>query len=81
MAVLSVGRIYPEVLPNDFLTYVKYAVEQNGVYPFVTEELLKYNVYPNIPPELATLYVRVKSPWELQNSAWALLSLFHQLKP
>ena len=79
MAVLSVGQVYPELLPGGFVSYVQGAVEKNGVYPFASEELIRYGVYPSLDPDLAALYVRVKSPWELQNSAWAILSLYHRM--
>lgn len=75
MAILSVGQISADVLPDGFVAFAKKAVEENGVFPFATEELLNFGAYPALSPELATLYVRVKSPWELQSSTWALLSL------
>ncbi|HLG20641.1 MAG TPA: hypothetical protein VI895_12615 [Bdellovibrionota bacterium] len=77
MATLAVGRIYPEILPKDFLLYAKKAVEQNGIYPFAMEELTKENIFPEVPADLAALYARVKSPWELQNAVWSILSLKH----
>ena len=46
---------------------------RGGVYPFVSYELLRHSRAPAIEPVVANAYLRVSSPWELQNAAWAYL--------
>jgi hypothetical protein len=46
---------------------------RGDVYPFVSYELLRQSRAPAIAPVVANAYLRVSSPWELQNAAWAYL--------
>ncbi len=79
MAMLNVGRLFPEALPDGLLDYIQQGVEDGGLYLFVSEELYLYGRIPAIPRNLAVQYLRMNSPWEIQNTAWAYRALGRQL--
>lgn len=46
-------------------------VAQDKLYPFVAYELRRAGVEVELPDEVVRRYLRVSSPWEIQNAAWA----------
>jgi hypothetical protein len=48
-------------------------VHTGKLYPFVSYELFERGYEPSISIAVADEYIRVTSPWELQNAAWAFL--------
>lgn len=46
-------------------------VREGKLYPFVGYELRRAGLATDLPRAVARRYVRVSSPWELQNAAWA----------
>jgi len=71
MALLSVGRVYPEILPEGILDYLVEAVERGALYPFLSEDLAAYGRHPAIPEAIALGYLRPDSAGGLQSSIWA----------
>lgn len=48
-------------------------VNRGKLYPFVSYELVKGGVDPALSDKIVQQYIRVSSPWELQNASWAYL--------
>ncbi|MET0526017.1 MAG: hypothetical protein ABWZ91_14525 [Nocardioides sp.] len=46
-------------------------VEEGKLYPFVGYELLRAGTEVELQQDVVRRYLRVSSPWELQNAAWA----------
>ncbi|HXH80910.1 hypothetical protein [Nocardioides sp.] len=46
-------------------------VREGKLYPFVGYELRRAGVELDLPSAVARRHIRVSSPWELQNAAWA----------
>lgn len=73
MGVLSYLRSFDPLVQKQLLTSVRHQIYNGNVYPFANYELLKQGGEPLLAPSVARKYVRVSSPWELQNAAWAYL--------
>lgn len=71
MALLSVGRVYPEILPPGILDYLEDAVEQGALYPFLAEDLENYGRRPVLPHAIALRYLRPESAGAFQSTVWA----------
>jgi len=52
-----------------------YLISTGNLYPFVSYELRKQARVLKLPKEIALKYIRISSPWEVQNAAWAYESL------
>lgn len=73
MAVLELGHIFDDVLHNGkLINYFKEGVERGDLYLFVSEGLARYNELPKPPTNVLNKYIRLSSPWELQNAVWAM---------
>lgn len=80
MAVLTVGRAFPEVLTPGLVDYFKRAVENDGLYLFTCEDLLPIGAVPDVNPALAVRSLRMDSAWELQNASWAYAVIERELR-
>jgi len=79
MAILSVGLIYPEILPDGLVEYFNLGVEKGEIYPFLAEDLKAYGLKPNLPMGVIQSYSRPIGSWELQNAVWAYDALIESL--
>lgn len=79
-AILTVAKTFPEILPASLLDYFVAAVENDGLYLFLSEELAHYDRKPHISESLAAQYLRMDSPWTLQNAIWAYESFYSKNK-
>jgi hypothetical protein len=76
MAVLSHFDDYDEMTRANLLLSVRHQIYHGHVYPFANYELVRLGQAPLLDRKIAEKYVRVTSPWELQNAAWAYWALF-----
>jgi hypothetical protein len=81
MAILTVGRVYSDLATEDVVSYLRDAVEEGGVYPFVAEEFAPLGELPRISRGLALHYLRMDADWNLQNAFWAYRALAGELGP
>ncbi|WP_210205460.1 hypothetical protein, partial [Rhodopseudomonas faecalis] len=57
------------------LVSARHQIYTGKVYPFANYELMRAGTSPLLAPSVARQYIRITSPWELQNAAWAYLAL------
>ncbi|MGH1397208.1 MAG: hypothetical protein ACRAVC_24700, partial [Trichormus sp.] len=79
MAVLTVGRVFPQLVTDEVLDYFTKAVENDGLYLFTMQELLHYGKQAKISEALAYRYLRMDSAWNLENTIWAYRALSKNL--
>lgn len=75
MSMLGVEKMNPLNYESGFIDSIVSLVNRGLIYPFVSRELLKYERYPELTESVARKYLRVNSPWELENLPWAYLRL------
>lgn len=80
MAVIAASKWLPDATRSAIQNSVGTLIENGLLYPFVQHELLDSGLKIKLPRKVARRYVRISSPWEIQNAAWAhdaLLSALH----
>jgi hypothetical protein len=73
MALLAGADQMPAGVRHRLIESALTLVCRGDLYPFVSYELMRHSRAPAIAPIIANGYLRVSSPWELQNAAWAYL--------
>ncbi|MBU1307621.1 MAG: hypothetical protein KKF33_19120 [Alphaproteobacteria bacterium] len=77
MSMIAASPNLPRTTAQALIASAARLVTEGKVYPFVGYELQRagYMARPNT--DVARRYVRVSSPWELQNAAWAIDALLN----
>lgn len=73
MTLLWASRSFPGLVPSGVEQYVVAAVSAGKLYPFVLEALTELPQLPGVNPATGSAYLRLASPQDLQNCAWAYL--------
>ena len=73
MSLLTVAKIYPELLTDKMFDQIKKAVQYGLLFPFVQEDLKElYNTNINLTNNAVLKYLVCDSPWCIVNVGWAL---------
>ncbi|WP_375327466.1 hypothetical protein [Candidatus Tisiphia endosymbiont of Nemotelus uliginosus] len=73
MALLTVSKIYPDLLSDDMLKQIVLATQKGLLFPFVQEDLMElYNININLEENAARNYLICDSAWCISNVIWAL---------
>ncbi|XVN42181.1 MAG: hypothetical protein RCG15_05790 [Candidatus Rickettsia vulgarisii] len=73
MALLTVSKIYPELLSNKMLTKIVHASIKGLLFPFIQEDLIElYDININLEENAIRKYLVCDSTWCLANVIWAL---------
>lgn len=77
MASLSASPYLQSEQKAKLLSSASSLVSRGLLYPFVSYELMKREGVVRLRRDVALQYIRVSSPWEMQNAAWAYLYFAH----
>lgn len=77
MSSLAVAPRYDATIGANLFSSSAALIAAGKLYPFVAYELRLAGQTAKLPKEVARRYIRVSSPWELQNAAWAYDSVLH----
>ena len=73
MALLTVAKIYPELLSDGLFTKIQLATQKGLLFPFVQEDLIElYEISLKIDEKAALNYSICDSAWCLANVIWSL---------
>ena len=73
MALLTVAKIYPELLSDELFTKIQLATQKGLLFPFVQEDLIElYEISLKIDEKAALNYSICDSAWCLANVIWSL---------
>ncbi|MEC5129369.1 hypothetical protein VSU19_21590 [Verrucomicrobiales bacterium BCK34] len=74
-SVLTAHLAGEVAVESRFLDSISRCVEQGKVYPFLLRLLSESGRFPSLHDAASRAYVRINSPWEVSNFAWACLNL------
>lgn len=80
MSALAAGRMLDATTRSHLESSAAALVAKDKLYPFVGYELRRAGVDVELPEDVVRRYIRVSSPWELQNAAWAYSAELERLE-
>lgn len=80
MSALALGSTLDPTTRSHLEASAAALVAKDKLYPFVGYELRRAGVDVELPEEVIRRYIRVSSPWELQNAAWAYSAELERLE-
>lgn len=80
MSALAAGPMLDPTTRSHVQSSAASLVEKDKLYPFVGYELMRAGVDVDLPEDVVRRYIRVSSPWELQNAAWAYSAELERLE-
>lgn len=78
MSALSAADGLDPAVRSALVNSATHLIQKGELYPFVSQELRRFDLLPQLDQSVARRYVRVSSAWEVSNAAWAYQSLLQQ---
>lgn len=80
MSALAVAPMLDRATRSHLRSSAARLIRRDKLYPFVNYELRRAGSEVRLPTAVARRYLRVSSPWELQNAAWAYAAELARLR-
>lgn len=71
MSAMAAAQKLPPNMARNLYSSCARLLNDGKIYPFVSYELRRAGYASSIPEGIAMQYIRISSPWEVQNAVWA----------